>query len=161
MEVNMVSPQEDLPLERAYVVTMVIESFKGRRDVEVHLYRPDWDPQEEQLYDWTRILGTALEHMSQDEERSKQVIMEAFTPNERDELVNYLKQRYADRLKVINSAPLSFPVPQGLMPLSEMPEGENYGRIALSKVPNYPLSFPVQGFYDLSAHPPILQDEPD
>ena len=159
MEINIVPPNQDLPLERAYVVNMLIRSFKGRKDVEVHLHRPYWDDAEEKQYDWAAIFGNPPEKLGMEERNSIKVIMEAFNLEERTALIEYLKNRYAEKLKAINSAPLPFPIPQGLVPLSEMPEDENLGRIRLEKVPNYTLSFPVHGFYDLSAHPPILQNE--
>ena len=159
MELNIVAPEQELPLERAYVVNMSIKSFKGRKNVEVHLFRGQWDPEELQSYDWTKILGKSLQEMEDGEKDAVRAIMEAFTRRERDHLVQYLQNRYAGRLTVINSAALPFPVPSGVVPLADMPEDENMGRIRLDKVPNYSLDFAVHGFYDLSAHPPILRDE--
>lgn len=159
MEINIVAPEQDLPLERVYVVNMNIKSFKGRKNVEVHLFRGYWDQQEVEAYDWPRILGKSLQEMDDGEKDAVRVIMEAFNRSERDQLVQYLQNRYAGRLTAINSATLPFPVPSGLAPLTAMPEDENLGRIRLEKVPNYPLDFSVHGFYDLSAHPPILRDE--
>ncbi|WP_291318624.1 hypothetical protein [Desulfonatronospira sp.] len=159
MEINIVAPEQDLPLERAYVVNMSIKSFKGRKNVEVHLFRGEWDPGELESYDWTAILGKSHQEMEEDDKDAVRVIMEAFTRSERDQLVQYLQNRYAGRLTAIQSAALPFPVPSGIAPLAAMPEDENMGRIRLEKVPNYPLDFSVHGFYDLSAHPPILRDE--
>ncbi len=161
MEINIVPLSQNLPLERGYVVNMVIKSFKGRKDVEVHLYRSAWDPEEEAAYDWENILGKTPEQMSLEEQDAIKVIMESFDRFERDELVRYLKTRYAQKISAINSAPLPFPIPQGLIPLHLMPEDENHGRIRLEKVPNYTLDFSVHGYYDLSDHPPILEDEQD
>ncbi|MCA1742861.1 MAG: hypothetical protein ABR542_00365 [Desulfonatronovibrio sp.] len=159
MDINIIPPEKSLPLDRAYIVNIVIKSFKGRKDVEVHLYRPEWDEAEEKKYDWDRILSQSLDSIREDLNKSKQVVMETYTLEERDQLVDYLEKRYSDRLKVINSVPLSFPVPAGLMPLSLMQENENHGRIKFDLVPNYTLNFPVHGFYDLSAHSPILASD--
>ncbi|MFP4083355.1 MAG: hypothetical protein ACLFP9_01990 [Desulfonatronovibrio sp.] len=159
MEINIISPEQKLPLDRAFVVNMVIRSFKGRRDVEVHLYRPAWDQAEEKKYDWDLILAQSPGQMQKELQNSRYVVMESFTLEERDVLVDYLKKRYSRKLRLINSAPLSFPVPQGLVPLSMMPENENYGRIRFERVPNYTLPFNVHGFYDLSVHAPILAEE--
>lgn len=159
MQINIIPPEQKLPLDRAFVVNMVIRSFKGRRDVEVHLYRPAWDQSEEKKHDWDLILAQSPGHTQKEMQNSRHVVMEAFTMEERDVLVEYLKDRYTRKIRLINSAPLSFPVPQGLVPLSMMPENENYGRIRFERVPNYPLIFCVHGFYDLSVHAPILAEE--
>lgn len=159
MEINIISPEQKLPLDRAFVVNMIIRSFKGRRDVEVHLYRPTWDQSEEQKYNWDLILAQSPGQMQKEMQNSRHVVMESFTMEERDVLVNYLGDRYSRKIRLINSASLSFPVPQGLLPLSIMPENENYGRIRFELVPNYTLPFQVHGFYDLSVHAPILAEE--
>lgn len=159
MEVNIVSPEQNLPLERAFVVSIVIRSFKGRKDVEVHLYRPVWDRSEENHHKWDMIISQLPGQIQRDLEKSRHVVMESFTIEERDQLVDYLKERYSQKLRLISSAPLSFPVPGGLMPLSMMPENEDQGRIRFERIPNYTLPFPVHGFYDLSAHSPILTGE--
>jgi len=141
---------------------MTIKSFKGRRDVEVHLFRPFWDKEEENIYSWDKILGDPIENGPEpDINRSKKILLEAFTQDERDQLIDYLARRYASRLKNISSAPLDFPIPLGLMPLSEMPEDGDFGRIRLDQVPNYSLPFPAHAFYDLSAARPIIQGEVD
>ncbi|MFO7728531.1 MAG: hypothetical protein R6X11_09390 [Desulfonatronovibrio sp.] len=159
MEVNIISPEQKLPLDRAFVVNVIIRSFKGRRDVEVHLYRPAWDSLEEKKYNWDLILAQSPGQMQKEMQNSRHVVMESFTMEERDVLVEYLRNRYSRKISLVNSAPLSFPVPQGLVPLSMMPENENYGRIRFERVPNYTLPFDVHGFYDLSVHAPILAEE--
>lgn len=159
VEKNIISPEKNLPLDRAFVINAVIRTFKGRRDVEVYLYRPLWDPTEENIYNWDLILTHSPGQTQQELQKSRQVVMESFTVEERDTIVEYLEDRYSRKLKLISSAPLSFPVPGGLTPLAMMPENENYGRIRFDRIPNYSLSFPVHGFYDLSAHAPILTDD--
>ena len=160
MDIKIIPSTTHLPVNQAYIVTMTIKSFKGRRDVEVHLFRPFWDKEEENIYSWDKILGDPIENGPEpDINRSKKILLEAFTQDERDQLIDYLARRYASRLKNISSAPLDFPIPLGLMPLSEMPEDENFGRIRLEQIPNYPLPFPVHGFYDLSSARPIIQGE--
>ena len=162
MDIKVIPPTTSLPVNRAYIVTMTIKSFKGRRDVEVHLFRPTWDVEEEDAYPWDKLLGDPIENGPEpDINRSKKILLEAFTQDERDQLIDYLARRYASRLKNISSAPLDFPIPLGLMPLSEMPEDGDFGRIRLNQVPNYSLPFPVHGFYDLSAARPIIQGEVD
>lgn len=159
MKINIISPEQNFPLDRAYVVNIMIRSFKGRKDVEVHLYRPWWNQAEEEEYDWGLIVNQSHGRTREDMNKSRKVVMELFTASERDALVGYLRDRYSEKLRLINSAPLSFPVPVGLSPLSMLPENENHGRIRFERIPNYSLPFPVHGFYDLSAHAPILTGE--
>ena len=159
MEINLISPEQNPPLDRVFVVSTVIRSFKGRKDVEVHLYRPWWDQSEEKKYDWDLFLAQLPGQTGKDMEKSRHVVMESFTALERDIIIGYLKERYSQKLRQINSAPLQFPIPGGLVPLSMMSENENHGRIKFERIPNYTLSFPVHGFYDLSAHAPILAGE--
>ncbi|WP_028574086.1 hypothetical protein [Desulfonatronovibrio hydrogenovorans] len=159
MKKNIAAARKTLPLDRAYVVSVVIKSFKGRRNVEVHLYRPTWKRSEEDSCNWELILGGSLQGKESDLSKSRKVVMESFTEEERDILVDYLEGRYSAKLAAINSMPLSFPVPPGLNPLSGMPENENLGRIRFDQIPNYPLSFAVHGVYDLSMHSPILTSE--
>ncbi len=159
MEVNITEAENPL-VPRIYFITMVIKSFKGRRDVEVHLFRPDFDEAEMQSYDWNALLGDALHpNIPADPDKSVKVLMEAFTREERDAVLEYLKTRYADRLEEINTGPVDLPVPLGLPPLSELPEGKTIGFIRLDQTPNYPLSFAVRGMYDLAQHDPLVTGE--
>jgi len=159
MDITIMNPDTALPVDRAFVISMVIKSFKGRRDVEVHLFRSKWAPEEHGAMDWDRLMGAPLDGSSGDPEGSKCVILEAFTDTERDTIVDYLKTQYSTRLTTINSAPLSFPVPTGLTGFTQVPGGKSTGFIEFTKIPSYPLEMPLMGFYDLSRHPPIVDDE--
>jgi hypothetical protein len=155
-----ITPAESaLPIDRAYALSMTIKSFKGRRDVEVHLFRHAWDPEEEQAIDWDRLL--AAQGMSEAPEAagSRHVILEALTLEERDRAVAYLKEHYASRLSAITSAAIPFPVPVGLMALSDMSEGKTIGFIHFERIPHFNLGLALRGFYDLGQHPPIVETE--
>lgn len=158
MELNILCPDKQLPVTRAYVMTMVIKSFKGRRNVEVHLYRAGWKSEELESYDWDGLLGepmhtdTPIPH-----ENSKKVLLEAFTAEERDQLVGYLQHRYGEKLASISACSLDFPIPKGLAALSDVPEGKSVGRVRLETVPQFTLPFPVHGLYDLSQHEPLME----
>lgn len=156
MDLNIAEPFAPLPVERAYALSMTIKSFKGRRDVEVHLFRPCWDPAEEAGYDWNALLGEPMPG-SNDPESSRKVILESFTRAERDQIVSYLKAHYVSRLEAITSAPLDFPVPRGLPPLCSLTEGKSIGFIRFEKIPHYDLPVPLRGLYDLSQHRPIVE----
>ncbi len=158
MEIDIVPADNKLPVPRAYSLSIVIKSFKGRKDVEVHLFRPEWNKAEEAQYDWNALMGDLLvPDLEVSLESCRRVVLEAFTEQERDQLVTYLKDRYQDRLAAIRSCSLNFPIPLGLVALSELTEGKDSGFVNFDKVPNFPLPFAVRGFFDLSQHRPLLE----
>lgn len=158
MDITITPPATTLPAERAYSLSMVIKSFKGRRDVEVHLFRPEWDPEEPSCMDWDLLIGTPMEDGPDDPEGSRRIILEAFTDGERGLIINYLKEQYSTRLTAINSAPLAYPVPAGLAGFTQVQAGKDIGFIDFAKIPSYSLNLPLRGYYDLSQHPPIVED---
>lgn len=159
MDIEIVKPEGGLPSERAYAVSMTIKSFKGRRDVDVHLFRHAWDPEEEPAMDWDRLLGAQGMEEAPEAEGSRHVVLESFTVEERDQLIAYLKDHYADRLKSVFSAPIPFPVPVGLTALSSISEGKSVGFIHFERIPHFNLGLAVRGLYDLSQHRPIVETD--
>ena len=143
---------------RGYVATICIRVFKGRRDVLVHLFRPDWTSDEGTDYPWPELVqeDPGIDR-STSRGNSRAVLLESFTREEMNQIVEYLGIRYADRLTRISINSLEFPLPAGLLPLSSMPEGKDIGRIRFEIVPRYPLPFAVHGLYDLSQHKPMDQ----
>jgi hypothetical protein len=138
---------------------MVIKSFKGRRDVAVHLFRPMWDPEEEEAIDWDKLLAAPGMSEAPEAAGSRKVVLEALTPEERDAIVAYLAKHYESRLEEITAAPIPFPIPIGLMALSDLSEGKSIGFIHFERIPHFDLGFALRGFYDLSQHPPIVETE--
>ena len=161
MEIEIIEPSSPsaLPIDRAYALSMTIKSFKGRRDVEVHLFRSAWDTEEEEAMDWDKLLAAQGMGEAAEAAGSRRVILEALTAAERDAIVGYLKDHYANRLSGIFSAPIPFPVPVGLMALSDITEGKTIGFIHFERIPHYALGIPLRGFYDLGQHPPIVETE--
>ena len=150
---------ETPPVDRGYAVSMVIRKFKGHADVEVHLFRPSWDEEDYGRYPWEELIGGAVsEDRAESPENSKDVILETFTADESQRLIDYLRHRYADRLASIRCTVLDFPVPLDLTPLSRIQVTGTVGRMDLDRIPNYSLDFPVKGIYDLSRHQRI-EDE--
>lgn len=153
-------PETTPPVDRGYAVSMVIDTFRGYQDVEVHLFRPDWPEGEMEQYDWESLLGNPVKRGQEvDPLGSRKVLLETFTKKESDELLSYLRQRYESRLSSITVTVLSFPIPLGLVPLSEMEPGQTIGLVELEKIPSYPLAFPVHGLFDLRRHEPKSQEE--
>ncbi len=153
MRINDDTEQNSPEIDRGYVIFMVISSFKGYKDIQVHLFRPTWDVQEEDIYDWQRLLGSPIRlDQAVDPLGSRQVIMESFTRQEKQELLKYLIQHYESRLESITVKTLQFPVPVGLTPLCAVQEQGKLGKIRFDRLPNYNLDFLVHGLYDLSRH---------
>lgn len=152
MEIVRKEPQSPSPCPRGHVATICIRAFKGRKDVLVHLFRPQWEPGEEAGYPWSELVR---EDTAGGRGNSREVLMESFTAAEMDRIVEYLAGRYAERLIRITTNVLEFPLPGGLLPLRSMPEGKDIGRIRFEIVPGYPLPFTVHGLYDLSQHKPM------
>lgn len=155
MKMEYIPIQGTPPTPRCWVVSVVIKSFKGRRDVDVHLFRTDWNPSEIEGVDWQKIIEAAKG--DQDTHPTKRFVMEAFTREERDALIEYFKNHYSDKCSVITASPLSFPVPLSIKPLSDVPVSGEIGIIQFHKIPHYSLPFIVQGLFDLSQHKPIVE----
>lgn len=161
MQIDIVPALEKLPVDRAWSMTVVIKSFKGRKDVDVHLFRPCWDELEEEAYDWDNVLGDPMHpDMDADIGSGRKLVMESFTSEERDMIVEYFKQRYAGKLEAIRSCPIDFPIPLGIPALCDLTEGKDVGFILFDKIPNYSLPFSIRGFFDLSQHSPIVEVQP-
>lgn len=157
MDITINQPDTLPPTRFVHSLSMTIKSFKGRRDVEVHLFRSSWNAEDEKNENWETLIA-ASSNPPEDVDNSRRVIMEAFTDEERDNIVSYLKEQYSTRLTAIHSTPLTFPVPAGLPGLSQMDTSKNVGFIEFQKIPSYSLDIPLKGLYDLSQHPPIAQD---
>jgi len=155
MDITITQPNTSLPTEYAHSLSMTIKSFKGRRNVEVHLFRSSWEPSLENEMKWSDLITVGD---SAESEQSRKVIMESFSADERDRIINYLKEQYSTRLTAINSTPLTFPVPTGLSGLSQVSPDKSIGFIEFKKIPSYNLDLPLKGLYDLSQHPPIVEE---
>ncbi len=154
MEITINHPDTPLPTRYAHSLSMTIRSFKGHQDVEVHLFRGSWDDSLENGIDWTDLLSSDTAEGTQ---KGRTIILESFSAEERDRIINYLKRQYSTRVTAIRSTPLTFPVPKGLSGLSESIPNENIGIIDFEKIPSYTLDLPLKGLYDLSRHPPIMR----
>lgn len=156
MQISVHSPETPLPCDRGHAVAMTIKSFKGRRDVEVYLFRSQWTDEEMEAYDWDLLLGPPAPGAPGDENSSKRVILETFTEEERDRVVAFLAEQYKARLSAIEAHPLDFPVPRNLPAFSDAGEGKDIGFIRFEKIPSYDLGIPMTGLYDLSRHEPVV-----
>ena len=156
MDIDIVPADFNLPVDRAWTVSMVIKSFKGRKDVVVRLFRPTWLEREERTYDWPVLLAPESSGATVPECR-RRVLLEAFTADERDTLVAALQSRYADKVSSVRACALTFPISRGASPLCELNEGKDAGCIHFERLPDWHLPFPVRGAFDLSQHLPIIE----
>jgi len=163
MEHVIIPAPPDAPLDRIYIITLTMHTFKGRRHVEAHLFRAGSDPAELiSLRDKSLVGKPCAESSSQlphgTEDDALQTILEAFTAEEGNLLLDYLKERYAEQILRVTVCPLELPVPLGIVPLSAIPEGKTMGFIRFDAVRDYPLPFAVRAFYDLDAYEPLVPE---
>lgn len=164
MEKNFLSAPPDAPLQRIYIMVATLRAFKGRRHVDVHIFRHGASEEELAALESLELVGApdpsvppeALQGATR--EAALRCMLEAFTAEESRALLEYLEQRYAEHIEKITVCPLDLPVPLGVAPLAAIPEGKSTGFIRFDAVPNYPLSFTVRGFYDLAVHEPLLTE---
>ena len=177
MELTVIPVEGTPPVERIHVISVTIRTFKGRRNVQAHLFRLTGEAETGEaasaealasLRGMPGLVGGPLEPDApgaedltgpEAETDALRTVLEAFTEAERDAVVNYLSQRYADRLTCIIACPLQLPVPRGVVPFSALPEGKTMGVIRFDEVPRYPLPFAIRGFYDLAQHEPLVHEQ--
>ncbi|MDR3042969.1 MAG: hypothetical protein LBU75_01740 [Desulfovibrio sp.] len=172
MELTVIPVEGTPPVERIHVISVTIRTFKGRRNVQAHLFRlADEAAMAAELARLRGVPGLVGGPLQPDAPGSEdltgpeaetdalRMVLEAFTEAERDAVVDYLSRRYADRLTCIIACPLQLPVPRGVVPFSALPEGKTMGVIRFDEVPRYPLPFAIRGFYDLAQHEPLVHEQ--
>lgn len=156
MQTYIIPAEEGTAIDRVYSISITIRTFKGRRNVEAHVFRHNPEMAEAADYDWNSLVGPPMDPANPGEiEDVKRTLLETFTTEERDAVVAYLAERYGSRLECITACPVELPIPLGVMPLSSITPGKALGFIRFDNVLNYPLPFAVRGFYDLAQHDPL------
>ena len=164
MEKQSIAAPDNAPLDRIYIIAATLNAFKGRRHVEVHIFRHGATDEELTALEGKKLVGPpdpavppqVLQGAT--EEAALRCVLEAFTAEESQELVAYLEQRYAEHIEKITVCPMDLPVPLGVAPFSGIPEGKSTGFIRFDAVPDYPLPFVARGFYDLAVHEPLMAE---
>lgn len=158
MEHRIIAASPFLQLERVYLIQATLKTFKGRRDVMVHFFRTDTDPQELETLRDMELVGAVDDKTPEGAsvEDALRSVLEAFTAEEGNMLLEYLKKRYEEHISQVVVFPLDIPVPLGIVPFSAIPEGKTMGFIRFDAVGDYDLPFGVHGFYDLDAHETLL-----
>ena len=164
MEKQSIAAPDNAPLDRIYIIAATLNAFKGRRHVEVHIFRHGATDEELAALEGKKLVGPpdpavppqVLQGAT--EKAALRCVLEAFTAEESQALVAYLEQRYAEHIEKIMVCPMDLPVPLGVSPLSGIPEGKSTGFIRFDAVPDYPLPFVARGFYDLAVHEPLMAE---
>lgn len=150
---------QELSIASRHIISLTIRSFKGRRNVELFLFKADYS---DTLLDKLRLFPLVGEPIDPnnpgDPDDALRSILESFTEKERDDVLQYLSQRYAENITSAFACPLETPVPQGIRSLASIPEGKNLGFVYFERAPNYPLPFRLRGFYDLEQHEPLVAE---
>ncbi|WP_297670811.1 hypothetical protein [uncultured Desulfovibrio sp.] len=147
--------QGPLPLDRVYVVTAVLNTFKMHRHVEVQIFRPGASDDEVKALQGKNLVAPADPSVPPQvlqgatEEAALRCLLECLTEDEARALATYLGERYADQFESLTVCPLEVPVPLGVGPLEGITEGKNSGFIRFDAVRDWPLPFRAWGYYDL------------
>lgn len=146
--------------DRIYVLGATLKAFRGQRHVETHIIRHGATEEELAALRGKGLVAPPDPSMpaalleGATEDRALRCLLEAFTAEESEALAAWLERRYADRIEKLVICPLELPVPLGVGPLGEIPEGGQTGFIRFDAAPGYSLPFAARAFYDLSAHAP-------
>ena len=157
MEILRLDAPENALCERIYVLGATLKAFRGKRHVETRIIRHGASEEELAGLRGKGLVAppdpamppALLEGATED--RALACLLEAFTAEESEALAAWLQARYADRIEKLVICPLDLPVPLGVGPLGEIPEGGETGFIRFDAAPGYDLPFAARAFYDLSA----------
>ncbi len=161
MDFKIIAASPFVELDRVYVIQAQLKSFKGRKDVIVYLFRPDTNAEELEELRTLDLVGPSDEDTPKgaNSEDALLSLLEAFTAEEGNEVLEYLKLRYDELISEVVVSPVEIPVPLGMVPFSAIPEGKTMGFIRFENVEHYSLPFRVHGFYDLDAHDALMKEE--
>lgn len=156
MELEFVDAPRDAKLERIYIAMATMRNFRGHSHMQAHIFRHGATASELETLREMDLVAPAPAGIPPEilagatEDAALRCLLESFTRAEAEELAAYLKQRYGEQFEKLVICPLELPVPLGVGPLADMPEGEKSGFIHFDKAPGYPLSFTMKAYYDLN-----------
>ncbi len=157
MRIEKIEAEKDRPSARIYIMAGILKQFKGARDVEVQIIRPNPAPEEFAALENKNLVCPPPPEMpaglieNSSARQALGCILEAFTEEESEKLARYLAERYGDKFDLLRICPMELPVPFGVAPLADIPESENSGFIRFEKAPDYPLNFAAWAYYDLAS----------
>ena len=161
MEFRIIAASPFVTLERVYLIQVSLKSFKGRRDVIVYLFRTDTNKEELKELEELDVVSPADDDTPENASKADALLslLEAFTAEEGNLVLDYLKDRYDEQISEVVVSPVELPIPLGMVPFSAIPEGKTMGFIRFDAVADYSLPFIVHGFYDLDAHDALLDED--
>ncbi len=159
MDFKIIAASPFMELDRVYLIQAQLKSFKGRKDVIVYLFRINTDEKELAELRTLDLVAARSDDTPEGAQAEDALLslMEAFTAEEGNEVLEYLKERYEEHISEVVVSPMEIPVPLGMVPFSAIPEGKTMGFIRFDAVEEYPLPFIVHGFYDLDAHDALME----
>lgn len=140
--------------ERIYIAAATLKELRGRKNVEVQLFRPGATAEEMAALRDQGLVGDPPPEMPKEllagatMENALACLLEAFTAAETEQLAAYLQERYADQVERLVICPMTLPVPLGVGPLAQIPESDSSGFLNFDLAPDYPLPFRFRGFYE-------------
>ncbi|MFI3272404.1 MAG: hypothetical protein R3Y11_09940 [Pseudomonadota bacterium] len=173
------TPEEQAHAYVRHVIALTIKTFKGRRQVELLLFKANPVARfimgsDEAILAKLRALplvaaapqaGDAIFDEVEPEviknanpDDALRSILESFTEAERDMVIDYVSKRYAASIEAIDACPLELPVPLGVRPLASLPEGKAMGFVHFERAQNYKLPFVLKGLYNLDQHEPMMPE---
>lgn len=157
MKVEKIRANPDLPIDRVYFASAVMNGFRGRDNIDLQLFRVGATEAELDALRGRELVGMADPQIppqalaGASEDAALECMLEAFTEEEADQLAAYLQERYSDQFSSLAICPMDVPVPLGIGPLAKIPESGNSGFINFDLAPGYPLDFRFRGYFDLQA----------
>lgn len=153
MDINLAAPGA-LPA-RQHIAAITLKNFHGRENVEAQLFRVGATREEMEEARALNLVGPPPAGMPPEilagatEDAALECVLEAFTSEEAGQMLDYLRDRYADQIESIAICPMDLPAPLGVGPLAKLPESETSGFINFDRAPGYSLPFAFKGYYDL------------
>lgn len=111
MEKNLLFAAPDAPLQRIYIMAATLRAFKGRRHVDVHIFRHGATEEEMTALEDLNLVGAPDPSVPPEvlqgatREAALRCVLEAFTAEESRALLGYLEQRYAEHIEKITVSP--------------------------------------------------------
>lgn len=152
MDINFITSWESPDAPRQYLGVCALRNFKGHKNVETHLFRGNWTPEEAEeiarldlISDNSPLPEELRENISR--EATLECLLETFTRDEAQKIADYLGERYADQIERLDICPIELPLPLGMTALGRLQPTETSGFIEFAKAKNYPLDFELRGYY--------------
>lgn len=157
MELDFRRALTDAKLDRIYIAALALKNFRGRKNVEVQLFRHGATEAELCALRGKGLVGAPPAGMPEaiiqgaSEDAALYCLLEAFTLPEAEQLADYIAGRYGEQAASLTICPLGLPVPLGVGPLGALPESANSGFLNFHLAPGYALLFQLRGYFDLRA----------